>query len=122
MLASSADSGARVESPTILLPELAALLGRPGDAGERYVMRWHRKLTAEQGFPARLPTGWAWPRRLVEIWIDNFPIAGGTSQLHGGPRGRGNPAPPANDDIAPDAAALVAAQRENLTRRYVEGR
>src|SRR5207244_1289365 len=75
-----AREAAEFMSPTILLPELAALLGRPGSDGERYLKRKHLELTERHGFPAKLVTGWAWPRKLVEIWIENSNSASGASQ------------------------------------------
>lgn len=96
-----------MSAPTILLAELAALLGRPGPKGEAWLMRNHRRLAAELGLPARLPTGWAWPRRLIEIWIASPPCAaaphgaGGMTSPRRAGRSGNPPAGAANENPAP---------------------
>lgn len=109
------------QSPTILLDELAALLGRPGAKGEAWLIRNFRKLRDENGFPDKLVTGFAWPRRLVEIWI----LAGENLPTHA--RGKGGAGPlagaanddePGTDQVEGDpAATLIQEQHRYLTQR-----
>ena len=52
-------------SETASLEEVAAALGRkPG-----WLMRNWLKLHVDKGFPRKIPTGWVWPRRMVEVWL-----------------------------------------------------
>lgn len=87
------------------IAEVAEALG----VSEAWLRRHHRTLSDERGFPRRLPTGWRWPRRLVELWL----TTGGIGR---------SPLRPANDDAPADdaegLAALVDAQRASLTERY----
>lgn len=50
---------------TAQLDEVAAALGRSAT----WLRRNWLKLHAEQDFPRKIPAGWVWPRRAVEVWL-----------------------------------------------------
>lgn len=47
------------------LDEVAAALGRSSD----WLMRNWLKIHERENFPRKIPTGWVWPRRAVEVWL-----------------------------------------------------
>ncbi len=88
------------------------MLGRPGPKGEAWVRRNHYRLYNEHGFPRRLVTGWAWPRRLVELWIENGGQMPAAKKISGA--AVETPAGATDDD---DRRRLVEAQHRFLTER-----
>lgn len=50
---------------TASLEEVAKAIGRK----PAWLMRKWLKLHQEQNFPRKIPTGWVWPRRAVEVWL-----------------------------------------------------
>lgn len=51
-------------TPTITIPELAEITGKPEAWWRRNWLRMHLK----HGFPRRLPGLWAWPAEAVAAW------------------------------------------------------
>ncbi|RWF49952.1 MAG: hypothetical protein EOS50_30185 [Mesorhizobium sp.] len=47
------------------LDEVAQAIGRPA----AWLKRNWLKLHLEQNFPRKIPTGFVWPRRAVEVWL-----------------------------------------------------
>lgn len=80
------------------LDEVAAALGRPAE----WLRRNWLKLHQQNDFPRKIPAGWVWPRRAVEVWLRS----GGELQL---------PPLPANQNGAADLLEEAAAA---LKRRY----
>lgn len=107
-------NGDRNDSPTILIDELAPMLGHPGPAGILWLKGNHYRLTEGHGFPRRLCTGWAWPRALVEIWI----LSGGhLPPVERGKGGAGTDSPAATGAANDDPLDLVERQRAFLRKR-----
>jgi predicted DNA-binding transcriptional regulator AlpA len=79
------------------LDEVAAALGR----SPVWLQRNWLKLHQTQNFPRKIPTGWVWPRRAVEVWLRS---AGQVARPL-----------PANDDGAGDPVEAAAAA---LKQRY----
>ncbi|TPN57147.1 hypothetical protein [Mesorhizobium sp. B1-1-7] len=84
---------------TAPLEEVAQAIGRPVP----WLMRNWLKLHQREGFPRKIPTGWVWPRRAVEVWLRTA--------------GQFVPAPlPANQNGP--AADAISAAAEALRQRY----
>jgi len=47
------------------LDEVAAAIGRT----PTWLRRNWLKLHTAENFPRRIPSGWVWPRRAVEVWL-----------------------------------------------------
>lgn len=54
---------------TAPIEEVAQAIGRPGKAGVAWLKRNWLKLHQREGFPRKIPTGFVWPRRAVEVWL-----------------------------------------------------
>jgi hypothetical protein len=79
------------------LDEVAAAIGRSAD----WLRRNWLKLHEAENFPRKIPAGWVWPRRAVEVWLRS------AGQIVAPPL-------PANDDGSTDeieAAARALRQR-----------
>ena len=80
------------------LEEVAAQLGRSAAWLRRHWLR----LSRDEGFPRKLPTGWVWPREAVRLWLR----AGGFA----------TPQPaPVNDNLLSDPRAAF---RAAMSERY----
>lgn len=47
------------------LDEVAAAIGR----SSAWLRRHWLKLHQDENFPRKIPSGWVWPRRAVEVWL-----------------------------------------------------
>jgi hypothetical protein len=92
--------GVAVLNETAGLDEVAAALGKSPAWLMRHWLSFHRRT----GFPRKIPAGWVWPRRAVELWLRS---AGETPPLPSPANG--------NDPAGPDPVALAAA---SLMARY----
>ena len=78
---------------TVGLEEVAAALGRSPEWLRRHWLAYHRRT----GFPRRIPDGWVWPRRAVQLWLRT---AGAQAP---------QPLPANQNDAEADPVALAAA-------------
>jgi hypothetical protein len=100
-IGSGRDFAMALSDDTAGLAEVAAAIGRsPG-----WLQRNWLKLHEQENFPRKIPAGWVWPRRAVEVWLRSA----GQEQAR---------LLPANDDGSADeieAAARALRQRYGAT-------
>lgn len=91
-----------LQDKLVKIDELAAALDRKPDWIKRNWLRLHQK----EGMPRKVPAGWCWPRRAMELWIEGQAMI--VDQVE-------QPQPPVG------LAAVVANENVRLRHKYAGG-